>query len=87
VAVNALWPRTVIYTAAIAMLEGMAKPENCRNSDIVADAAHVILTRDSRTCSGNFFIDEEVLREEGVTDFSRYAVDPKGRLLPDLFLD
>jgi citronellol/citronellal dehydrogenase len=87
VAVNALWPRTVIYTAAIAMLEGMVKPENCRTSEIVADAAHAILTRDSRSCSGRFFIDEEVLRDEGVSDFSRYAVDPDGRLLPDLFLD
>jgi citronellol/citronellal dehydrogenase len=87
VAVNALWPRTVIYTAAIAMLEGMVKPENCRNSDIVSDAAHAILTRDSRSCTGHFFIDEEVLREEGVSDFSHYAVDPTGRLLPDLFLD
>ncbi len=87
VAVNALWPRTVIQTAAIAMLEGLVKPENCRTSEIVADAAHAILTRDSRTCSGKFFIDEEVLREEGVTDFSHYAIDPNGRLLPDLFLD
>ncbi len=87
VAINALWPRSVIYTAAIAMLEGLVKPENCRTSEIVADAAHVILTRDSRTCSGRFFIDEEVLREEGMVDFSRYAVDPEGRLLPDLFLD
>jgi citronellol/citronellal dehydrogenase len=87
VAVNALWPRTVIQTAAIAMLEGLVKPENCRTSAIVADAAHAILTRDSRSCSGNFFIDEEVLREAGVTDFSPYAVDPSGHLLPDLFLD
>ena len=87
VAVNALWPRTVIYTAAVAMLQGMVKPENCRTSEIVADAAHAILTRDSRTCSGHFFIDEEILQEEGVTDFSPYAVDPNGRLLPDLFLD
>jgi citronellol/citronellal dehydrogenase len=87
VAVNALWPRSVIYTAAIAMLEGLVKPENCRTSEIVADAAHVILTRDSKTCSGRFFIDEEVLREEGIVDFSRYAVDPGGHLLPDLFLD
>jgi citronellol/citronellal dehydrogenase len=87
VAVNALWPRTVIYTAAIAMLGDMVKPENCRNSEIVADAAHAILTRDSRDCSGNFFIDEEVLREEGINDFNPYAVDPNGRLLPDLFLD
>lgn len=87
VAVNALWPRTVIHTAAIAMLEGVVKPENCRKSEIVADAAYVILTRDSRSCSGNFFIDEEVLREEGITDFSRYAVDSNGYLLPDFFLD
>jgi citronellol/citronellal dehydrogenase len=87
VAINALWPRTVIYTAAIAMLEGVVKPENCRTPEIVADAAHAILTRDSRSCSGNFFIDEEVLREEGVTDFKPYAVDPKGQLLPDFFLD
>lgn len=87
VAVNALWPRTVIYTAAIAMLGGVVKPENCRTEEIVADAAQAILTRDSRGCSGHFFIDEEVLREAGVEDFGRYAVDPKGRLLPDFFLD
>lgn len=87
VAVNALWPRTVIHTAAIDMLGGLVKPENCRTSEIVADAAHAILIRDSRDFSGNFCIDEELLREEGVDDFSRYAVDPKGQLLPDLFLD
>ncbi len=87
VAINALWPRTAIYTAAIAMLGSAVKPEHCRTSDIVADAAHAILTRDSRRCSGNFFIDEEVLQEEGVTDFSRYAVDPNGHLLPDFFID
>jgi citronellol/citronellal dehydrogenase len=87
VAVNALWPRTVIYTAAIAMLGERVKPENCRKSEIVSDAAYAILTRNSRDCSGNFFIDEEVLREEGVSDFKPYAVDPNGHLLPDLFLD
>ncbi|GAB4359625.1 MAG: NAD(P)-dependent oxidoreductase [Gammaproteobacteria bacterium] len=87
VAVNALWPRTVIYTAAISMLGGRVKPENCRKPDIVADAAHAILTRNSRECSGNFFIDEEVLAEAGITDFSPYAVEPGGDLLPDLFLD
>jgi citronellol/citronellal dehydrogenase len=53
----------------------------------VADAAHAILARDSRSTSGNFFIDEEVLREEGIADFSRYAVAPGEPLLPDLFLD
>ncbi|MGD9171675.1 MAG: SDR family oxidoreductase, partial [Candidatus Thiodiazotropha sp.] len=87
VAINALWPRTLIYTAAIAMLEGGVKAENCRNSEIVADAAHAVLIRDSRSCSGNFFIDEDVLREEGITDFNAYAVDPNGHLLPDIFLD
>jgi citronellol/citronellal dehydrogenase len=87
VAVNALWPRTVIATAAIALLGGLVKPENCRKPGIVADAAHAILLRDARTCTGNFFIDEEVLVKEGVMDFSRYAVEPGAFLLPDLFLD
>jgi len=85
--VNALWPRTVIATAAIAMLEGMVAPENCRRPRIVADAAHAILVRDSRRCTGNFFLDDEVLAEEGVRDFSRYAVSPGAPLLPDLFLE
>ncbi len=86
IAVNALWPRTVIDTAAIRMLGGRVKPENCRRPEIVADAAHVILTRDSRQCSGNFFIDEEVLAEAGVQDMGRYAVDPRGTLISDLFV-
>ncbi|PWB67239.1 MAG: short chain dehydrogenase [Deltaproteobacteria bacterium] len=85
VAVNALWPRTVIATAALAML-GETAERNCRKPEIVADAAHAILTRDSRACTGNFFIDEEVLAAEGVSDFSRYAVEPGAPLLPDLFL-
>ncbi len=87
VAVNALWPCTAIYTAAIAMLGGGVKPEHCRTGEIVADAAHAILTRDSRACSGNFYTDEAVLREAGIDDFSGYAVDPEGELLPDFFLD
>jgi citronellol/citronellal dehydrogenase len=86
IAVNALWPRTVILTAALAMLGGLT-PENCRKPEIVADAAHVILTRDSRGQTGNFYIDDEVLREAGVTDFEQYAVAPGKPLLPDLFLD
>jgi len=86
IAVNALWPRTVILTAALAMLGGLT-PENCRKPEIVADAAHVILTRDSRGHTGNFYIDDEVLREAGVTDFEPYAVAPGKPLLPDLFLD
>lgn len=86
IAVNALWPRTVIATAALAMLGDAVKPENCRKEDIVADAAHAILCRDSRKTTGNFFIDEEVLKEEGVKDFDQYAVEPGNELLPDLFL-
>ncbi|WP_329742394.1 NAD(P)-dependent oxidoreductase [Dyella sp. A6] len=85
IAVNALWPRTVIATAAIAMIEGV-RPEQCRTPEIVADAAHALLTRPASGCSGRFAIDEEVLREEGVEDFDRYAVQPGTALLPDLFL-
>ncbi len=87
IAVNALWPRTVIHTAALAMLGERVKPENCRRPEMVADAAYRIVTRDSRTCTGNFFIDEKLLAEEGVTDIRRYAVDPQARLMPDLFVD
>jgi citronellol/citronellal dehydrogenase len=87
VAVNALWPRTVIATAALAMLGGRVRPEQCRTPQILADAAHAILTRDSRSCTGNFFLDEEVLAQAGVTDLDRYALQPGEALLPDLFLD
>lgn len=87
VAVNALWPRTVIDTAAIAMLGGRVKPENCRKPDILADAAHWILTRDSKRYTGRFFIDDEVLIEAGVTDLEPYAVKPRAPLLRDIFLD
>ena len=87
IAVNALWPRTVIATAALAMLGGRVKPEQCRTPEILADAAHAIFTRASRACTGNFFIDDEVLAEEGVTDLSGYAVEPGHELYPDLFLD
>lgn len=86
IAVNALWPRTVIATAALAMLGGAVLPENCRRPEIVADAAHAILTRDSRELTGQFLIDEDVLRETGITDFEQYAVAPGKGLLSDLFL-
>ncbi len=86
IAVNALWPRTVIHTAALAMLGGITPPENCRKPEIVADAAHLILTRDSREQTGRFLIDEDVLREAGVGDFEKYAVVPGKPLHPDLFL-
>jgi citronellol/citronellal dehydrogenase len=87
VAVNALWPRTVINTAAVAMLDGRIKPANCRIPEIVAEAAYAILTRDAKKCTGNFFIDDEVLAEEGIRDLERYAVAPGGTLVSDLFVD
>ncbi|PKU25318.1 SDR family oxidoreductase [Telmatospirillum siberiense] len=86
IAVNALWPKSVIATAALAMLGGVVKPAFCRKPEIVADAAHAILTRPSRFRTGRFLLDEEVLAEEGATDFSAYAVAPGQPLLPDLFL-
>ena len=85
-AVNALWPRTAIATAALAMLGDAVNPRNCRKPEIVADAAHAVLTRDSRACTGNFFIDDEVLAAEGVSDFAAYAVEPGAPLLPDFFV-
>jgi len=84
--VNALWPRTVIATAAIGMIDGV-RAEQCRTPEIVADAAHAILIRPARDYTGHFAIDEEILREAGVSDFDGYAVQPGTPLLPDLFLD
>ena len=86
IAVNALWPRTVIATAAIAMIDGV-KPEQCRRPEIVADAAHALLVQPARQCTGRFAIDEDVLREAGIHDFDAYAFKPGTRLLPDLFLN
>jgi citronellol/citronellal dehydrogenase len=89
VAVNALWPKTGIATAAVKnLLGGDAAVANCRHPEIVADAAWQIVTRPSPECTGNFFIDEEVLRAGGVTDFDQYAVTPgTSQLMPDFFLD
>jgi citronellol/citronellal dehydrogenase len=87
IAVNALWPRTVIATSALNLLGGDETARQGRKPEIVADAALAILGRDARSCTGNFFIDEEVLRADGVTDFAKYAVEPGRALLPDLFLD
>ncbi|KFN42467.1 hypothetical protein N789_14010 [Arenimonas oryziterrae DSM 21050 = YC6267] len=86
VAVNALWPRTVIATDAINMIPGV-QISHCRYPEILADAAHAILTTPSRQLTGQFIIDEALLRERGTLDFSQYAVDPDQPLLPDLFLD
>ncbi len=85
VAVNALWPQTVIGTDAINMIPGV-DPGNCRTPDIVADAAVRILQQPFAAATGRFYIDETVLREAGVSDFDGYAVEPGKPLLPDLFL-
>jgi citronellol/citronellal dehydrogenase len=87
VAFNALWPRTVIATAAINMIGGQEMMEASRTPEIMSDAAHAILTRDSRACTGNFFIDEDLLRQAGVKDFEKYNVKPGTQPLPDFFLD
>ncbi|KIG18735.1 Short chain dehydrogenase family protein [Enhygromyxa salina] len=87
-AVNALWPRTPIATAAVEnLLGGEQMMRQSRTVEIMSDAAHVLLTRDAKTCTGNFFIDDELLAEAGVTDLSKYAVDPSQELLTDFFLD
>ncbi|MBS1121399.1 MAG: Short-chain dehydrogenase/reductase [Deltaproteobacteria bacterium] len=86
VAVNALWPRTTIATAAIKnLLGGDAGMRGSRKPDIMGDAAHAILTK-SRDFTGQFLIDDDVLRADGKTDFSEYAVDPTAQLLPDYFI-
>ena len=88
IGVNALWPRSVIATAAVAMIPGAAEQtDRMRRPEIVADAAIAILTRDARTTTGRFFLDEEVLAEAGIANLERYAVKPGTPLLPDLFLD
>lgn len=86
VAVNALWPRTLIATDALNMIPGVSTA-NARTPAIVADAAHAVLVTPSRERSGQFLIDDEVLAAAGVSDFDRYAVAPGQPLLPDLFLD
>ena len=87
IAVNALWPRTAIDTAALRMIPGI-DTNFCRKPEIMADAAYAILNRDSKSTTGNFFVDENVLREEGVTEFDHYSVVPGTKdLLKDFFLD
>ena len=86
IAVNSLWPRTTIATAAVEVffpqaLAGSRKPA------IMADAAHAIVVQDSRRVTGNFFVDEDVLRSQGVMDFGHYAVTPGAKLYTDIFLD
>jgi citronellol/citronellal dehydrogenase len=87
IAVNSLWPRTTIATAAVAVHFPEAILKASRHAAIMADAAHLILTSDARTHTGNFYIDEDLLRSSGVKDFERYAVTPGVPLFQDLFLD
>lgn len=91
IAVNALWPRTAIWTAATAMLGGgddqvQETAKMCRKVDIIADSAYSILSKDPTSVTGNFFIDEEYLRKEGVTNFDQYAVEPGHDLAGDFFI-
>ena len=85
VAVNALWPKTVILTDALNMIPGVDQ-HGCRRPEIVADAAHAVLCTPAGRLNGQFLIDEDVLRVHGVDDFERYAVKPGHPLMPDLFL-
>lgn len=86
IAVNSLWPKTTIATAAIAVNFPKQILEASRKPNIISDAAHIILTSDSRQTTGNFFIDEDVLRAHGTTDFSQYALNPDVPLMQDFFL-
>ncbi len=87
IAVNALWPRTAIATAAVKnLLGGEEAIKGSRTPEIMADAAHAVLTRDSKSATGNFYIDDEVLKADGVTDLEKYAVSPGAPLVEDFFL-
>lgn len=87
IASNALWPATTIATAAVKNLLGGENLINMsRKPEIIADAAYFILRRNSAECTGNTFVDEQILKEEGITNLENYAVTPGGKLYPDLFL-
>ncbi len=87
IAVNALWPRTAIDTAALQMIPGVDTAA-CRTPEILADAAYIILNRESKSCTGNFFVDDELLASEGITDLENYSVVPGTKdFLLDFFLD
>jgi len=88
IGVNALWPRTTIATAAVQnLLGGDVIVQKSRTPEIVADAAYELLKKSSTECTGNFFFDEDVLHEAGITDFSKYAVNSQQKLMPDIFID
>uniref|UniRef100_A0A8I4A102 Hydroxysteroid dehydrogenase-like protein 2 n=1 Tax=Callithrix jacchus TaxID=9483 RepID=A0A8I4A102_CALJA len=86
IAVNALWPKTAIHTAAMDMLGGSGIESQCRKVDIIADAAYAIFKK-PKSFTGNFVIDENILKEEGIKNFDAYAIKPGHTLLPDFFLD
>ena len=87
IGVNSLWPRTAIATAALQMIPGIDLTK-CRQPEILSDAAYLILTSDAKITTGNFFIDDELLRAHGVTDFERYSVTPgTTEFIPDFFVD
>jgi len=87
IAVNALWPRTAIDTAALQMIPGV-DTDFCRTPEILSDTAYIILNRDAKTTTGNFFVDDEVLASEGITDLEKYSVKPGTTdFLLDFFLD
>ena len=87
IGVNSLWPRTAIATAALQMIPGI-DPKLCRKPEILADAAYLILTSDAKTTTGNFFIDDALLAEHGITDLDRYSVAPGTKdFIPDFFVD
>ncbi|CAB4539019.1 unannotated protein [freshwater metagenome] len=87
IAVNALWPRTAIDTAALQMIPGVDTAA-CRTPEILSDSAYIILNRVSKECTGNFFVDDEVLASEGITDLEKYSVVPGTKdFLLDFFLD
>ena len=87
IAVNALWPRTAIDTAALQMIPGVDTAA-CRTPEILSDSAYIILNRNSKECTGNFFVDDEVLASEGITDLEKYSVVPGTKdFLLDFFLD
>ena len=87
IASNCLWPRTSLDTAAVRNVIGAELIKGSRKPSIYADAAYAVLKRDSKECTGNFFLDQDVLEEEGVADFDQYAIDPEATLVSDFFVD
>ena len=89
VAVNAVWPKTAIHTAAIEMLSGPDSSDFSRKPEIMGDAVYALISKDSRSITGQFLIDEEILKQEGITDFTEYACNPanKDKLMLDFFVE